>query len=101
MHVLSRESIDRARSLQAEGTDALMAMPVRMGLGFWLTQPGLRDFAFGPNEGSFGHPGAGGGLGFADPSMRVGFGYVTNRMGSSLAIDARPAALLGAFYGSL
>jgi hypothetical protein len=33
--------------------------------------------------------------------MRVGFGYVTNRMGSSLAIDARPAALLGAFYGSL
>jgi hypothetical protein len=49
VHMLSRESIDRACSLQAEGTDALMALHVRMGLGFWLTQPGLRDFAFGPN----------------------------------------------------
>jgi hypothetical protein len=89
VHLLSRESIDRARSLQAEGTDALLAFPIRMGIGFWLTQPGLRDFAFGPNEGAFGHHGAGGGL-----------GYVTNRMGSSLAIDERPIALLEAFYGA-
>jgi CubicO group peptidase (beta-lactamase class C family) len=101
VHVLSPESIDRARSLQAEGTDALLHIPVRMGLGFWLTRPGHRDFAFGPNEGAFGHPGAGGSLGFADPTARVGFGYVTNRMGSSLAIDERPAALLESFYGSL
>ena len=100
VRVLSPESIERARSLQAEGTDALMEMPVKMGLGFWLTQPGLREFAMGPNEGAFGHPGAGGGLGCADPEARVGFGYVTNRMGSSLAIDERPSELLEAFYGA-
>ena len=100
VRVLSRESIERARELQAEGTDALMEMPLRMGLGFWLTQPGVRDFAMGPNPGAFGHPGAGGGLGFADPEARVGFGYVTNRMGSSVAIDERPAALLEAFYAA-
>ena len=100
VRILTRESVDRARELQAEGTDALMEMPVKMGLGFWLTQPGVREFAFGPNPGAFGHPGAGGGLGFADPEARVGFGYVTNRMGSSLAIDERPAELLEAFYAA-
>ena len=99
VRVLSRESVERARALQAEGRDALLDLPIRMGLGFWLGQPGLRDFAFGPNPGAFGHPGAGGGLGCADPAARVGFGYVTNGMGSSLAIDPRPAALLEAFYG--
>lgn len=28
--------------------------------------------------GSFGHPGSGGSIGFADPDAGVGFGYVTN-----------------------
>ena len=27
---------------------------------------------------SFGHPGSGGSVGFADPDAKVGFGYVTN-----------------------
>jgi CubicO group peptidase (beta-lactamase class C family) len=70
-----------------------------MGLGYWLTQRGVAGFSFGPNAGAFGHPGAGGGLGFADPEARVGFGYVTNRMGGSLAVDERPQALIDAFYG--
>src|SRR5262249_50276615 len=99
VRVLARESIERACELQAEGIDALLEQPIRMGLGFWLSQPPLRDFAFGPNPDAFGHPGAGGGLGFADPTARVGFGYVTNGMGSSLAIDPRPAELIEAFYG--
>jgi CubicO group peptidase (beta-lactamase class C family) len=30
--------------------------------------------------GSFGHPGAGGSVGFADPENGIGFGYVMNRM---------------------
>jgi CubicO group peptidase (beta-lactamase class C family) len=99
--VLSEGSVERARSLQAEGTDALLAMPMRMSLGFWLTQPGVAGLSFGPNPNAFGHPGAGGGLGFADPDARVGFGYVTNRMGHSLAIDERPAALADVFYECL
>src|SRR5258705_627903 len=100
VRVLSPAAVERARALEAEGTDALLGVPVRMGLGFWLTQPGVAGFAFGPNPGAFGHPGAGGGLGFADPSARIGFGYVTNRMGSSISVDERPAALIDAFYGS-
>jgi CubicO group peptidase (beta-lactamase class C family) len=45
-----------------------------MSLGFWRACPPM-PWA-GP--GSFGHPGSGGSVGFADPDARVGFGYVTN-----------------------
>ena len=43
-------------------------------------------------------PGAGGCFGFADPQARLGFGYVANRMGSSIAIDERAQALIEAAY---
>ena len=49
----------------------------------------------------FGHPGAGGSLGFADPDARVGFGYVMNRMGPHILLDPRAVALIDAVYGSL
>jgi CubicO group peptidase (beta-lactamase class C family) len=100
VRVLSAEGIGRARSLQIEGTCALMSIPVRLGLGYWLNQPGAPGFELGPNPGAFGHPGAGGCLGFADPEARVGFGYVTNRMSSSMSVDPRATALIDTFYGS-
>lgn len=45
-----------------------------MSLGFWRACPPMP--LTGP--GSFGHPGSGGSIGFADPDAGVGFGYVTN-----------------------
>jgi CubicO group peptidase (beta-lactamase class C family) len=45
-----------------------------MSLGFWRACPPMP--LLGP--GSFGHPGSGGSIGFADPDAGVGFGYVTN-----------------------
>lgn len=98
VRVLSPAAIDRARSEQCAGIDPLLGAPLRMGLGFWITQPNEARFAFGPNDGAFGHPGAGGSVGFADPTARLGFGYVTNRMGSEIAIDPRPQALIEAVY---
>ena len=98
VRVLSRASIERARTEQARDMDPLLGIPLRMGLGFWLSQPGVPGFAYGPNEGAFGHPGAGGSLGFADPAAAIGFGYVTSRMGSDMATDARPQALIDALY---
>jgi CubicO group peptidase (beta-lactamase class C family) len=47
-------------------------MTTRFSLGFMLPQPGM---GYGPNMKAFGHPGAGGSLGFADPVQKVGFGY--------------------------
>jgi CubicO group peptidase (beta-lactamase class C family) len=45
-----------------------------MSLGFWRACP--PQPMVGP--GSFGHPGSGGSIGFADPDAGVGFGYVPN-----------------------
>ncbi|MGX7671219.1 serine hydrolase domain-containing protein [Plantactinospora sp. DSM 117369] len=45
-----------------------------MSLGFWRACPPMP--MLGP--GSFGHPGSGGSIAFADPDAGVGFGYVTN-----------------------
>jgi CubicO group peptidase (beta-lactamase class C family) len=45
------------------------------------------------SETSFGAPGAGGAMGYADPDLRMGYGYVTNRMGMHLEGDPRDVAL--------
>ncbi len=63
-----------------------------------LSQP---HASFGPSPGAFGHPGAGGSLGFADPEAAVGFGYTTNRTGAHVLLDPRPAALIDALYACL
>ena len=55
----------------------------------------------GCGDRSFGHPGAGGSLAFADPDARLGFGYVTTRMKFDLSGDKRSAGLVEAVYGSL
>lgn len=49
---------------------------IRFGLGYQLASPSMPGF--GP--GSYGHTGAGGRLGLADPDQGVGFGYVCSRM---------------------
>jgi len=50
---------------------------------------------------SYGSPGAGGSLGFADPDARVGYGYVTSQMGTSLTGDPRDVALREALSTAL
>ena len=44
-------------------------------------------------EGSFGHAGAGGSLGYAHPESGVAYGYVMNQMGGGNAGDPRTIAL--------
>jgi CubicO group peptidase (beta-lactamase class C family) len=50
---------------------------------------------------SFGSPGAGGALGFADPAAGIGYAYVTSKMGTHLAGDPRDIALRDALYARL
>jgi CubicO group peptidase (beta-lactamase class C family) len=42
---------------------------------------------------AFGSPGAGGAMGFADPTTGIGYGYVTSQMGTMLTGDPRDIAL--------
>lgn len=98
VHVLSPEVARQAAVEHSFGPDLVLQLSTRIGLGFMLSQPGN---AFGPNEGAFGHPGAGGSVAFADPVARVGFSYVMNRMGPYILIDPRAKALMAATYGCL
>jgi CubicO group peptidase (beta-lactamase class C family) len=57
-------------------------------------------FALG-GPSSFGHPGKGGALGFADPERRLAFGYAPNRMLVGVGGDSRSADLLDAVHAAL
>ena len=74
--------------------DECMMGEARFSLGFMKPSP---LWPFG-NEGSFGAPGAGGSLGFADPMAGIGYAYITNQMGTSLTGDPRDLALRNAVY---
>jgi CubicO group peptidase (beta-lactamase class C family) len=50
---------------------------------------------------SFGSPGTGGALGFADPDAAIGYGYLTSRMGMVFTGDPRDVALRDALYAAL
>jgi CubicO group peptidase (beta-lactamase class C family) len=66
--------------------------PARFSLGFMKPN---ESFPFG-HESSYGAPGAGGAMGYADPETGIGYGYVTNRMGMHLDGDPRDKALRAA-----
>lgn len=96
-HVIGRESVERCRTELSRGMDLVLQIETRFGHGFMLPQgrPGADP---GPSPGAFGHPGAGGSVGFADPESRLGFGYVMNRMGPHILLDPRATALIDAAY---
>jgi len=47
---------------------------------------------------AFGHPGAGGSMGFADPEAGMSFGYIMNQMGGTMALNDRGNSLIEAAY---
>ena len=100
IRIISSTSLPRCYTEQSKGMDEVLKFPTRFGLGYMLSQPGAQ---LGPNQRSFGHPGAGGSLGFADLDAKVGFGYVMNQMGDAAGslIDPRCSALIDAVYASL
>ena len=82
-----------ALEVQSDGPDKIIHLPMRWGAGFviggGITSPML-------GETSFGHPGSGGSIGFADLDRRVGFAYVMNKMGAGVMTDSRKRAMLSA-----
>jgi CubicO group peptidase (beta-lactamase class C family) len=97
LRILAPETVERARQVEAEGPDRVILVPARYGLGFMLP-PML---AAGAGEKSFGHPGAGGSLAFADPEAGLAFAYVMNQMRFDLRGDPRAESLVQATYESL
>jgi CubicO group peptidase (beta-lactamase class C family) len=99
--LLTSEQIDAARTLQTSGMDQVLSFPgfdveSTIALGFWSTSP----FAPMGGQHSFGHYGAGGSVGFADPEHHVAGGYVMSKMGLGISVDPRSSALIRTSYES-
>lgn len=83
---------ESARAEESAGPDRTLVVNTRFGLGYMLH--GSASPLLGP--GSFGHPGRGGPLGFADPASGIAFGYVTNGFRKTVTADPRAQALVRA-----
>jgi CubicO group peptidase (beta-lactamase class C family) len=85
--------------------DATLLMPTRFSLGFMKSmdnrkrRPGGDSVLLGRR--AFGHVGAGGSVGFADPECALSFGYTMNRMGGGIMLNERGQGLLDATYRCL
>ncbi|MBD9654170.1 beta-lactamase family protein [Pseudomonas sp. PDM12] len=75
------------------GEDRTLLTSTRFGLGCMLDQPTVSSATYGMGPGAFGHPGAGGTTGFADPERDVAVGFVTNNLGPFVLMDPRAQKL--------
>ncbi len=92
VRTLQDDTVDRAIIPQVEGPDSVLVFPIPFALGF-MAHSDMSPFIGGR---SFGHYGAGGSVGFADPDRKVAGGYVMNQMHMGVTGDPRTAALLSA-----
>ena len=72
--------------------DLCLQAETTFGLGFMVHGP----FTMYSGPGSYGHPGAGGSVAFADPDRDLAFAYVMNTMATNLAGDMRAQQLIDA-----
>ncbi|MFD7560788.1 MULTISPECIES: serine hydrolase domain-containing protein [unclassified Streptomyces] len=81
----------------SSGPDRVLIVNTRFGPGYMLHGPASPLLS----PASFGHPGRGGSLAFADPESGIGFGYVTNAHAKSVTADPRAQALVRALKSAL
>lgn len=96
IRLVSPTTVENMREMQWDSLCGLTERPYRYGLGFFLNKPPM--VLFGPNPASFGHPGAGGAIGFADPETGLAFSYSPNFMCAGAGIGDRCEALINAMY---
>ncbi len=90
-------TLEAATTSQCRGPDRTIGADTHFGLGYMLPGAYLR---LGPGPRSFGHGGAYGSLGMADPDAGLAIGYVMNQCHEPQG-DLRASALLDAVYRSL
>ncbi|MFD7885526.1 serine hydrolase domain-containing protein [Streptomyces bauhiniae] len=91
------ETMELAHTEASSGPDRVLVVGTRFGLGFMLHGPASPLLS--PT--TFGHPGRGGALAFADPASGTAFGYVINGFQGGVTADPRAQALVRAVRGSL
>jgi CubicO group peptidase (beta-lactamase class C family) len=84
------------RQLQWDGICGMTDRHFRYALGLFVNSPPVMPM--GPNAHAFGHAGAGGSLGFADPENGIAFSYSPNFMCAGAGVGDRCPALIDAVY---
>ena len=98
IRLLREETIARILEEQTNGTDKVLGVPVRFGMGFGLID---KSFPLSPNERAFFWGGWGGSIAVIDLDARVSIAYVMNRMEANLMGDVRGGALVLTAFGCL
>jgi CubicO group peptidase (beta-lactamase class C family) len=98
VRLLTPDQLRDATTQRTHGPNiVLLNLDLQFGLGFIVPSTLIR--LGGPR--SFGHFGAGGSVGWADPDAELAFGYVMNRMDLGVTGDARSYSLIDACYAAL
>ena len=96
--LLKRNTVDAlVREEVAGQSDLVLGRALRRGRGVILNT----DNEYGPNASSFGHSGAGGSVGFADPEAVLGGAFAMNQMQMNLNDDTRMGRLVRVTYECL
>jgi CubicO group peptidase (beta-lactamase class C family) len=104
IRLVNSETIRLATSEEVAGPDRVFCggVSTRYGWGFRLSENSDRYSRLSPNDRAFGHTGAGGSLGMADPDAKIGFGFTMNLMqGGLVTAGSTATAVIDAFYAAL
>ncbi|MDZ4869082.1 MAG: serine hydrolase domain-containing protein [Alphaproteobacteria bacterium] len=94
------------RVSMATHEDGTLMIPTRFALGYMKSMdnrylPGTDAASCLVSDAAFGHVGAGGSFGFADPEAKLSFGYTMNQMGLGLLLNDRGQSLVDETYKAL
>ncbi|QEY58517.1 beta-lactamase family protein [Pseudomonas sp. C27(2019)] len=87
--LLDTEMLNEMLKEHSIGMDLTLLSQTRFGLGCMLEQADQLSASYALGARSFGHPGAGGTLGCADPEREVSVAFVSNSLGASVMMDPR------------
>ncbi|MEM0896912.1 MAG: serine hydrolase domain-containing protein, partial [Verrucomicrobiota bacterium] len=92
-----------ASNALVNGEDAVLLLPTSFAAGFMMDPVNLeteekRRAIFGSSKKAFGHPGAGGSLGFADPENGIAFAYVMNHLSYGVLPNVKAREMVDAIY---
>ena len=98
VRLLSLDTIKKALEEQSYGTDLVLMVPLRFGLGLGLQS---KELPIGPNQRLLYWGGWGGSISIMDLDAKLSIAYVMNKMVSTLTGDPRSARPIEALYESL
>lgn len=97
----SQETLESVTRTQLLGLDQVLGIPNAFGVGwgraFSLANLNAAGGAVGPSEGTYGHGGAGGQLGFGDPAHQIAIGFTRSHLSLTSPLAAN---LVAAVYAA-